>query len=135
MALWAIAGMGQSVIDLSTQMLIADRISVELQGRVYGAHFAWSHLWWVMAYPIAGLLSQSASQSYFLVSGTIGLVALAALRIIANYFPSGHQRFWHEHDHSHSEHHVHAHLSDRLPDHSTDHSHYHFHVAEHSIDS
>lgn len=135
MALWAIAGAGQSVIDLSTQMLIADRIAVELQGRVYGAHFAWSHLWWVMAYPIAGLLSQSFSHSYFLISGTIGLIALVALGLIANYFPSSHQGFWHEHDHSHLEHHVHTHLPDRSPDRSTDHSHYHFHVVEHSIDS
>ena len=131
MALWAIAGMGQSMVDLSTQVLIADRISVELQGRVYGAHFAWSHLWWVMAYPIAGLLSQSASQSYFLISGAIGLVSLVALGLIAHYFPSSHQGFWHEHDHSHSEDHVHAHSSDR----ALDHSHYHFHLVEHSVDS
>ena len=130
MALWAIAGMGQSVVDLSTQVLIADRISVELQGRVYGAHFAWSHLWWVMAYPIAGVLSQSASQSYFLMSGTIGLVALVALGIATKYFPSSHQGFWHEHGHSHLEDHAHAHSSDR----SSDHSHYHFHRVEHSID-
>ena len=130
MALWAIAGMGQSVIDLSTQVLIADRISVELQGRVYGAHFAWSHLWWVMAYPIAGLLSQSASQSYFLMSGTIGLVALIVLGLTATYLPSSHQGVWHEHGHSHLEDHAHAHSSDR----SADHSHYHFHVVEHSID-
>ena len=130
MALWAIAGMGQSVVDLSTQVLIADRISVELQGRVYGAHFAWSHLWWVMAYPIAGVLSQSASQSYFLMSGAIGLIALTVLGIATKYFPSSHQGFWHEHGHSHLEDHAHVHSSDR----SSDHSHYHFHVVEHSID-
>ena len=131
MALWAIAGMGQSAVDLSTQVLIADRISVELQGRVYGAHFAWSHLWWVMAYPIAGVLSQSASQSYFLMSGTIGLIALTALSIATKYLPSSHQGFWHEHGHSHREDHAHVHSSDR----SSDHSHYHFHAVEHSIDS
>ena len=131
MALWALAGVGQSVMDVSTQMLIADRISVELQGRVYGAHFAWSHLWWVMAYPIAGLLSQSASQSYFLMSGTIGLGGLAVLGLVVKCFPSSHQGFWHEHGHSHLKDHVHIHSFV----HASHHSHYHFHLAEHSIDS
>jgi len=131
MALWALAGVGQSVMDVSTQMLIADRISVELQGRVYGAHFAWSHLWWVMAYPIAGLLSQSASQSYFLMSGTIGLGGLVVLGLVVKCFPSSHQGFWHEHGHSHLKDHVHVHSFV----HASHHSHYHFHLAEHSIDS
>lgn len=146
MTLWAIAGVGQSMIDLSIQMLIADRVSVELQGRVYGAHFAWSHLWWVIAYPSAGFLSQSASGSYFLMSGAIGLSGLLVLSLVARYFPSSHQGFWHEHGHSHTENHVHTHSSDRLPislgDYSSDclpghsmrHSHYHFHVVEHSTE-
>lgn len=42
--LWIIAGAGQSLVNLPTQMLIADRIPTSVQGRVYGAHFAWSHL-------------------------------------------------------------------------------------------
>ncbi|MBE9019613.1 MFS transporter, partial [Chroococcidiopsidales cyanobacterium LEGE 13417] len=45
MMLWAVAGAGQNLVDLPTQTLIADRIPTAIQGRVYGAHFAWSHLW------------------------------------------------------------------------------------------
>lgn len=52
--LWAIAGVGQTLVNVPTQTLIADRVAVEVQGRVYGAHFAWSHLWWAIAYPLAG---------------------------------------------------------------------------------
>jgi MFS transporter, NRE family, putaive nickel resistance protein len=47
--LWAIAGIGQVFVNLPTQTLIADRTPANLQGRVYGAHFAWSHLWWAFA--------------------------------------------------------------------------------------
>lgn len=38
--LWAIAGIGQTLVNVPTQTLIADRVAVEVQGRVYGAHFA-----------------------------------------------------------------------------------------------
>lgn len=36
--LWVIAGAGQSLVNLPTQTLIADRIPTDVQGRVYGAH-------------------------------------------------------------------------------------------------
>jgi MFS transporter, NRE family, putaive nickel resistance protein len=133
-ALWAIAGMGQSIVDLSMQMLIADRISVELQGRVYGAQFAWSHLWWVMAYPIAGSLVLYSQQSYFLISGTIAFALLILVGIVGKYFPASHQGVWHEHSHHHGnpsiESHEHLHSSSYPPDHF----HFHFHLVEHSID-
>jgi MFS transporter, NRE family, putaive nickel resistance protein len=44
MVLWFVAGAGQNWVNLPTQTLIADRTSEAFQGRVYGAHFAWSHL-------------------------------------------------------------------------------------------
>ena len=58
LVLWAIAGIGQTLVNVPTQTLIADspeerlcqRVAVEVQGRVYGAHFAWSHLWWSCNY-------------------------------------------------------------------------------------
>ena len=52
--LWEIAGVGQTLVNVSTQTLIVDQVAVEVQGRVYGAYFAWSHLWWAIAYPLAG---------------------------------------------------------------------------------
>jgi MFS transporter, NRE family, putaive nickel resistance protein len=64
MLLWAIAGMRQVFVNLPTQTLIADRIPSNFQGRVYGAHFAWSHLWWAVSYPIAGLLGSQGNNSF-----------------------------------------------------------------------
>jgi MFS transporter, NRE family, putaive nickel resistance protein len=132
MGLWAIAGVGQSLLDLSAQTLIADRVSVELQGRVYGAHFAWSHLWWVFAYPIAGSLAQSAPQHYFLISGAIALGLLVLIAILSKLFPAYHQGLWHEHSHEHDgtviENHEHHH-SFASP---LEHEHFHFHLTDHS---
>jgi NRE family putative nickel resistance protein-like MFS transporter len=45
MLLWLVAGAGQSLVNLPTQTLVADRTPADAQGRVYGALFAWSHLW------------------------------------------------------------------------------------------
>ena len=109
MALWAIAGMGQSIVDLSTQTLIADRVSVELQGRVYGAHFAWSHLWWVIAYPLAGLSQHLYPQQYFAFSGAIGVCSIGVLGIVIGLFPAENRGQWHEHLHHHSDEHQHGH--------------------------
>ncbi|WP_264320922.1 hypothetical protein [Zarconia navalis] len=48
------AGADQTLVNLPTQTLIADRVSVEVQGRVDDSHFAWSHLWWAFSYLLAG---------------------------------------------------------------------------------
>jgi len=60
--------------------LLAERTPHRLQGRVYGAHFAWSHLWWLGAYPLAGWLGTVFAGSSFLVGGAISLVLLAFVR-------------------------------------------------------
>jgi len=76
MLLWTIAGMGDSLINVSTQTLIADCIETSVQGRVYGAHFAWSHLCWLFAYPLAGWHRQS-----FMYGGFIALFLLVMLQL------------------------------------------------------
>jgi MFS transporter, NRE family, putaive nickel resistance protein len=143
MALWAIAGVGQSLMDLSMQTLMADRISVELQGRVYGAQFAWSHFWWMLAYPIAGSLAQSPQQPYFLMGCAIAVLLLIPIVLTIKIFPASHQGFWHEHSHVHR----HDHCSEQPDEHTHGHSsvhssvpvvnhhHFHFHPVAHSIES
>ena len=74
--LWAIAGTGQTLVNVPTQTLIADRVAVEAQGRVYGAHFAWSHLWWAFAYPLAGWIGSRSPTHNFFYSSLIGFVLL-----------------------------------------------------------
>ena len=79
--LWAIAGFGQNLAEMPSQMLIAERIPMEQQGRVYGAHFAWSHLWWAIGYPIAGFLGSRFKDQSFLVAGLMGVSVLSLVLI------------------------------------------------------
>ncbi|PSB54864.1 MFS transporter [Chamaesiphon polymorphus] len=109
--LWAIAGCGQSLINLSMQTLIADRTPKDLQGRVYGAHFAWSHLWWAGAYPLAGWLGTTFGDRTFLYGSLIGLALLTAvhLALAPDRFAHTHAEIWHTHPHHHDFHHEHQH--------------------------
>jgi MFS transporter, NRE family, putaive nickel resistance protein len=98
--LWTIAGCGQSLIGLSLQTLIADRTPTHLQGRVYGAHFAWSHLWWMGAYPLAGWLGNTFPDRYFSYAGLLGfgLLLIIHLSLVPDRFPHTHTEFWHSHE-------------------------------------
>lgn len=79
LGLWLLAGAGQNWVNLPTETLLAERTEEHAQGRVYGAHFAWSHLWWAFTYPLASLLSTRFPDSAFLYGG---LLALASLTLI-----------------------------------------------------
>jgi len=81
MALWLVAGVGQNWVNLPTETLLAERTEESAQGRVYGAHFAWSHLWWAFAYPLASLLGTRAPQRTFLLGGLTALVVLAIVTL------------------------------------------------------
>ena len=82
LVLWLLAGAGQNWVNLPTQTLIADRTPTEWQGRVYGAHFAWSHLWWALAYPLAGWLGSSFANRDFLFGGLVGLGLLVIVQVV-----------------------------------------------------
>ena len=112
MLLWAIAGIGQVFVNLSTQTLIADHIPANFQGRVYGAHFAWSHLWWAVSYPIAGWLGSHASDRSFFYSSLIGFMILTGVQIFLapKNHEHEHEHLYHEHEHEQDEHHQHEHL-------------------------
>lgn len=74
--LWLFAGAGQSFVEIPAQTLIANRIPINQQGKVYGAHFAWSHLWWAIAYPLAGFLGSEYFRENFLYGGVLSLVLI-----------------------------------------------------------
>ncbi|MEM9809355.1 MAG: MFS transporter, partial [Cyanobacteria bacterium P01_D01_bin.56] len=122
--LWALAGVGQALVNVPTQTLIASRVAKEAQGRVYGAQFAWSHFWWALAYPLAGWLGTYSPSYHFLFSTLIGIVLLVGIYLCLK--PQSHTQLqtglWHEHEHTHDEHHAHDHRSHH-------HSHLHFHPA------
>lgn len=72
--LWLLAGLGQSLSEMPSQTLVAENISPENQGKVYGSHFAVSHFWWVLAYPIAGFLGTYSANYDFMIGGVITLI-------------------------------------------------------------
>ncbi|MBL8008046.1 MAG: MFS transporter [Ignavibacteria bacterium] len=80
--LWLLAGFGQSYVEIPPQTLIAERIPINQQGKVYGAHFAWSHLWWAIAYPIAGFLGTVYFNENFLLGGVLSLILIFIVYII-----------------------------------------------------
>jgi NRE family putative nickel resistance protein-like MFS transporter len=128
MLLWLVAGAGQSLVNLPTQTLVADRTPAAAQGRVYGALFAWSHLWWALSYPLAGWIGSTFPHVSFLYGSLIGGVLLLLVQLTLSPGQSRfdltgasvaladgheheheHEPIWHEHEHRHDEHHQHDH--------------------------
>jgi MFS transporter, NRE family, putaive nickel resistance protein len=127
--LWAIAGCGESLINVSLQTLIADRTPTTMQGRVYGAHFAWSHLWWAGAYPLAGWLGSTFPDRTFLYGSCIGLALLAIVQmcLAPDRFSHTHPEFSHTHHHDRDLHHDHEHFTGDESEDRTAHQHTHVH--------
>jgi len=73
LVLWIIAGFGQSLAEIPSETLIGENIADEEQGKVYGSHFAFSHLWWAIAYPIAGFVGSRFPDRDFLYGGLLSL--------------------------------------------------------------
>ena len=80
--LWLMAGFAQTLAEMPSQILIAEEIKKEEHGKVYGAHFAWSHLWWAFAYPIAGFTGTHFQNREFLIGSVISLVLFIVITLI-----------------------------------------------------
>jgi MFS transporter, NRE family, putaive nickel resistance protein len=128
--LWSVAGIGQTLVNVPTQTLIADRVAIEVQGRVYGAHFAWSHLWWAFSYPLAGWIGNYFPTSTFLGSSLMSGVLWVVVYLV--FQPKRHHKMnsglWHEHEHIHDGQHQHHHAPNLAIENS--HSHLHFHPLQ-----
>ena len=125
--LWSVAGIGQTLVNVPTQALIADRTAIEVQGRVYGAHFAWSHLWWAFSYPLAGWMGNNFPDSNFFYISLIGTIFVVAAYFAFKPKQQADLEYgrWHEHSHSHDEDHQHNHSLNVAI--QKFHSHLHFH--------
>lgn len=78
---WIVAGLGQSLAEIPSETLIGETVPIEEQGKVYGSHFAFSHLWWAFAYPLAGFLGTTFPNQSFLYGGIITLALLVLVVI------------------------------------------------------
>ena len=88
LVLWLVAGFGQTLAEMPSQILIAEKIPKEEHGKVYGAHFAWSHLWWAFAYPVAGFTGTHFSSKEFLIGAILSIILLVVITIL--FFPKKH---------------------------------------------
>jgi len=88
--LWIIAGFGQTLAEMPSQILIAEKIEKEEHGKVYGAHFAWSHLWWAFAYPIAGFTGVHFQSKEFLIGAIISGVLFVVITLV--FYPKGNKK-------------------------------------------
>ncbi|MCR8557385.1 MFS transporter [Mucilaginibacter sp. BJC16-A38] len=77
LVLWLFAGLGQSLAEMPSETLIGENIADNEQGKVYGSHFAFSHLWWAIAYPIAGFTGSHYPGTDFLYGGIISIALLS----------------------------------------------------------
>ena len=127
--LWLVAGTGQTLVILPTQTLIVDRVAVEIQGRVYGAHFAWSHLWWAFSYPLAGWMGSHFPEYNFFYAGLISAVLLIVVHLALNHKQGAtvNSGLWHEHEHMHDEQHQHNDSVEVVI--TQPHRHLHFHAV------
>jgi MFS transporter, NRE family, putaive nickel resistance protein len=86
LVLWILAGLGQSLAEMPSETLIGEQIASEDQGKVYGSHFAFSHLWWAIAYPVAGFLGSNFPEKTFLYGGLLTLALGVAAVLIFSIF-------------------------------------------------
>lgn len=77
--LWIIAGSGLSYAEMPSQILIAENISKDQQGKAYGSHFAWTHVWWAIGYSFAGLSGTYFKGHEFLAGGVLSVVFTAII--------------------------------------------------------
>lgn len=79
MAAWAMAGMGQSVLGLRGNELLAANSRAEERSHIYAAHFALSHAGWGFTYPLAGWTTTTIgfNRAALLFAGLLALAALA----------------------------------------------------------
>ena len=82
LGLWALNGAGQALIAVPSVGLLAAHTEPEERGRAYAAHFALTHLFWLVTYPAVGYLSRYAgSPRTFTLAGAL-IVLLAGISVL-----------------------------------------------------
>lgn len=82
-ALWVINGAGQALIAIPSSVLLAEHTSEEERGRVYAAHFALTHAWWLIAYPAVGHAAAAWGPAYTFTGAGIAGIAVTLVAAVA----------------------------------------------------
>jgi len=85
MLLWVFAGLGQGFTYLPSQIMVAENMPIHEQGRVYGAHFAWVHLFWGFGYLLAGFTGTHFQSKEFLAGGILAAVLFVIVLLTPNH--------------------------------------------------
>lgn len=80
--LWLFNGAGQALIAIPSSTLLAEHTFEEERGRAYAAHFALTHLFWLISYPAVGHAAALwGSPVTFTAAGAVCL-AITALAVL-----------------------------------------------------
>ena len=78
--MWLLNGAGQALVAIPSSALLADHTADDERGRVYAAHFALTHAFWLIAYPAVG---HSVERWGAPLSFSFAAVACAIVTILA----------------------------------------------------
>jgi len=136
MALWFLIGIGWSLIQTPAGRIVTRSASPADRSAYFSAQFSLSHLCWLLAYPVAGLLGARVGMgpTALIMCAGVCLCSLGAWVVWPNNDPvvlrHVHDAEHHRHLHTHDGHHTHAHKDWQG---SEPHSHYHDHpVTRHA---
>jgi NRE family putative nickel resistance protein-like MFS transporter len=78
--MWLVNGAGQALVAIPSSALLAEHTSEDERGRVYAAHFALTHAFWLIAYPAIGHSVErwGAPRTFTLAAIACAIVTLAA---------------------------------------------------------
>jgi MFS transporter, NRE family, putaive nickel resistance protein len=87
LVLWALNGAGQALIAVPSVGLLAAHTLREERGRAYAAHFALTHLFWLVTYPAVGYLARYAGTPRTFTWAGVAVVALILFAVLVGRGP------------------------------------------------
>ncbi|MFL5579970.1 MAG: MFS transporter, partial [Gemmatimonadaceae bacterium] len=87
LVLWALNGAGQALIAVPSVGLLASHTALDERGRAYAAHFALTHLFWLVTYPSVGYLARYVGAPRTFSIAGLAAVALSGLAALVGRGP------------------------------------------------
>lgn len=91
MVLWALNGAGQALVAIPSVGLLAEHTDETERGRAYAAHFALTHLFWLITYPATGLLARALGVPLAFSLAGVMVVILTLLGFMIGSADRGHR--------------------------------------------